>query len=127
MTLTGLAIRKHTTVFVLVLFIAIMGLASYFSLPREAAPDVKIPFMIVTTVYPGVAPEDIETLITREIEQELKNLKDVKEITSSSSESFSVIAIEFEPEVENWTLHSRKSRTRSIWQSRTFRRTLRTR
>ena len=100
MSITGLAIRKYTTVFVLVVFIIIMGLTSYFQLPREAAPDVKIPFMIVTTIYPGVSPEDIETLITREIEQELKNLKDVKEITSSSSESFSVIAIEFEPDVD---------------------------
>ncbi|MFC1552544.1 efflux RND transporter permease subunit, partial [Candidatus Latescibacterota bacterium] len=59
-----------------------------------------IPYMIVSTVYPGVAPSDIENLITRPIEQELKSLKDVREITSSSSESFSVIAIEFEPTVD---------------------------
>ncbi len=100
MSITGFAIRKYTTVFVLITFIAVTGMVSYFSLPREAAPDVKIPFMIVTTIYPGVAPEDIETLITREIEQELKNIKDVKEISSSSSESVSNIAIEFEPEVD---------------------------
>ncbi len=100
MSITGYAIKKYTTVFVLIVFIIIAGLMSYFSLPREAAPDVKIPFMIVTTLYPGVSPEDIETLITREIEQELKNIKDVKEISSSSSESFSVISIEFEPDVD---------------------------
>ncbi len=100
MSITGYAIKKSTTVFVLIVFIIIAGLMSYFSLPREAAPDVKIPFMIVTTLYPGVSPEDIETLITREIEQELKNIKDVKEISSSSSESFSVISIEFEPDVD---------------------------
>jgi len=100
MSITGLALRKSTTVLVMIVFILIMGLQSYLTLPREAAPDVKIPFMIVTTVYPGVAPEDIENLITRPIEQELKTLKDVKEISSSSSESFSVIAIEFEPDVD---------------------------
>ena len=100
MSITGIAIRKYTTVYVLIAFLTIMGMVSYISLPREAAPDVKIPYMIVTTVYPGVSPEDIETLITREIEQELKNLKDVEEITSSSSESYSVIAIEFEPDVD---------------------------
>jgi len=100
MSITGFAIRKYTTVFVLIAFITVTGFVSYFSLPREAAPDIKIPFMIVTTIYPGVAPEDIETLVTREIEQELKTIKDVKEITSSSSESFSVISIEFEPEVD---------------------------
>ena len=100
MSLTGLAIRKHTTVFVLVIFITIMGIVSYISLPREAAPDVKIPYMIISTIYPGVSPEDVETLVTREIEQKLKNLKDVEEITSSSSEGFSVIAIEFDPDVD---------------------------
>ena len=53
MTITGLAIRKYTTVFVLVAFIVIMGMASYFSLPREATPDIKIPYMIV--VPKGIA------------------------------------------------------------------------
>ncbi|MFC1485817.1 efflux RND transporter permease subunit [Candidatus Latescibacterota bacterium] len=100
MSLTGLAVRKSTTVLVLILFIFIAGLQSYFTLPREAAPDVKIPYMIVTTVYPGVSPADIENLVTRPIEQQLKTLAGVREITSSSSESFSMIAIEFEPSVD---------------------------
>ncbi len=100
MSLTGLAVRKSRAVMVLGVFIVVAGGVSYVTLPREAAPDVKIPYMIVTTVYPGVAPEDIEGLVTRRIEQELKSLKDVKEITSSSAESVSSIAIEFEPEVD---------------------------
>ncbi|MFC1607777.1 efflux RND transporter permease subunit [Candidatus Latescibacterota bacterium] len=100
MSLTGLAIRKYTTVFVLITFIVIVGVISYINIPREMFPDIKIPFMMVTTVYPGVSPEDMETLVTREIEQELKNLTDVREITSSSAEGFSMIAIEFEPDVD---------------------------
>jgi multidrug efflux pump len=99
MSITGFSVKKSTTVFVLTIFVVIMGLISYFSMPRESAPDVKIPFMIVTTVYPGVAPADIENLITRRIEKELKGLSGVKEINSSSSESFSMISIEFEPDV----------------------------
>lgn len=100
MSITGFAVKKSTTVMVLTVFIFVAGLVSYVTLPREAAPDVKIPFMIVTTVYPGVAPEDIESLVTRKIEQELKSLKSVKEITSSSSESVSSIAVEFDPDVD---------------------------
>ncbi len=100
MSITGYAIKKSTTVFVLIVFIFLMGMTSYLSLPRELAPEIEIPYMIVTTIYAGVPPADIENLITRPIEQELKTLKDVKEITSSSSESFSVIAIEFEPDVD---------------------------
>ncbi|MFC1508965.1 efflux RND transporter permease subunit [Candidatus Omnitrophota bacterium] len=100
MSITGLAIRKYTTVFVLIIFIAVAGIVSYISIPRELFPDIPIPYMIVTTVYPGVSPEDIEKLITREIEQELKNVKDLKELTSSSSEGISFINIEFEPNVD---------------------------
>lgn len=111
MSLTGIAIKKSTTVMVMVVFIIIAGLTSYFSLPREATPDVKIPYMIITTVYPGVAPADIENLITRKIEKELKNLKDVKEIASSSSESFSVISVEFDPKVDlNFALQQTKDK-----------------
>lgn len=100
MSITGLSVKKSTTVIVLAIFLLVMGMVSYVSLPREAVPDVKIPFMIVTTVYTGVSPEDIESLVTRKIEQELKSLEDVKEITSSSSESISQIAIEFDPKVD---------------------------
>lgn len=100
MSITGLSVKKSTSVLVMTVFFIVAGLVSYFSIPREATPDVKIPFMIVTSVYPGVAPEDVENLITRPIEQQLKTLSDVKEITSSSSESFSMIAIEFDPKVD---------------------------
>jgi multidrug efflux pump len=99
MSITGLAIKKHTTVLVMVAFVIIMGIISYITLPRESAPDVKIPFMIISTVYVGVAPSDMENLVTRHIEKELKGISGVKEILSSSSEGFSLISVEFEPEV----------------------------
>ncbi|MFA6473212.1 MAG: efflux RND transporter permease subunit, partial [Candidatus Latescibacterota bacterium] len=100
MSITGFSVKKSTTILVMTVFFVVAGLVSYFSIPREATPDVKIPFMIVTSVYPGVAPEDVENLITRPIETQLKTLSDVKEITSSSSESFSMIAVEFDPKVD---------------------------
>ncbi|MDP2983504.1 MAG: efflux RND transporter permease subunit [Candidatus Latescibacter sp.] len=99
MSITGLSIRKHTTVLVLVTFVIVMGLVSYITLPRESAPDIKIPFMIISTVYAGVAPSDMENLVTRHIEKELKGISGIKEILSSSSEGFSLISVEFEPEV----------------------------
>jgi multidrug efflux pump subunit AcrB len=64
-------------------------------LPREAAPDITIPYVFVSTVYPGVAPEDIEKSITIPIEKKLKGLEAVKKITSSSTEGISSIVIEF--------------------------------
>ena len=63
-----------TTVVVGVLAILILGFSAYTSLPREAAPDITIPVVIVTTVYPGVSPEDIETLVTVPMERKLKEV-----------------------------------------------------
>ncbi|MCP4604195.1 MAG: efflux RND transporter permease subunit [Proteobacteria bacterium] len=100
MKITQTALKFSTTVYVLVLCIVIIGAVSYRSLPLEASPEVKLPIMLVSTVYPGVSPEDMERLVTNVIERELKDLKDVKEMTSSSSESVSVVNIEFESGVD---------------------------
>src|SRR5690606_16513710 len=67
-------------------------------LPREAAPDVKIPFVTITTPYPGVSPKDIESLVTIPLENELSGIKDIKAITSTSAEGISIVNLEFEPE-----------------------------
>ena len=62
MIISDLAVRKRTSVVVLAFVIAISGIVAYYSLPREAAPDITIPYVFVLTNYPGVAPEDIEGL-----------------------------------------------------------------
>jgi multidrug efflux pump subunit AcrB len=82
-------------VVVLAIIIIIFGQLAYNSLPREAAPDITIPYIFVMTSYPGVAPEDMEQSITIPIEKKLKGLEAVKEIRSSSTEGMSSIVIEF--------------------------------
>ncbi|HCO92580.1 MAG TPA: hypothetical protein DIU00_01290, partial [Phycisphaerales bacterium] len=77
MLLTDLAIKNRTTVAVLGLLIILMGGYSYLTLPREAAPDIPIPFILVTTIYEGVSPEDIETSVTMKIEKELNGIRGV--------------------------------------------------
>lgn len=99
MRLTSLAIKNSITVFILVFIAFVIGLQSYFSLPREGAPDIQIPIVVVSTPYFGVASKDIETLVTIPLEKKLKELSDVKEITSTSAESASAITIEFEPDI----------------------------
>ena len=100
MIISNAAIRHRTTVFVLMIIIVIMGVTAYYEMPRESEPDITIPFMNVITVYPGVAPGDVETLLTIPIENELKNLSDVEKISSVSGEGVSVITIEFQPSVD---------------------------
>ena len=100
MILSDAAIKNRATVVVLTALIVITGVYSYIVLPREAAPDVPIPFVIVTTAYEGVSPQDIESSVTIKIENELSGLKGLKKITSSSSEGMSSVLIEFLPNIE---------------------------
>lgn len=96
MKISNVAIDNKTSVFILVFIISIMGLISYINLPRESSPDISIPLVIVSTPYIGVSPEDIESLITQPIEKEINAISEVKEITSSSYEGYSIIRVEFE-------------------------------
>ncbi len=100
MLITDLAIKNRTTVAVLGLIIILLGGYSYLSLPREAFPDIPIPHIMVTTIYEGVSPEDIETSVTMEIEKELNGIRGTKEIRSSSAEGISMIDVEFNPDVK---------------------------
>ncbi len=93
--ITATAVRKRISVVVLAFLIIILGSAAYYSLPRESTPDITIPYIFITTPYPGVAPEDIETSITIPIEKKLKGLDAVKHIQSSSTEGMSSIVVEF--------------------------------
>ncbi len=99
MLITDVAIRNRTTVAVLGLIIVVLGVYSYLTLPREAFPDIPIPYILVTTIYEGVSPEDVETSVTMKIEKELNGIRGVKEIRSSSAEGMSMIGVEFTPDV----------------------------
>jgi CzcA family heavy metal efflux pump len=100
MIVNHLALKRQITVLVLLVFILVAGGYSYMTLPRESAPDITIPVIFVTTVYEGVAPQDMEKLITIPIERRLKGLSDVEEIRSTSSEGISHVAIKFLPKVD---------------------------
>ncbi|MBD3346507.1 MAG: MMPL family transporter, partial [Chitinivibrionales bacterium] len=95
-----LSVNKRIAVFTMALLILTMGLISYMGLPRESTPEIKQPYIFVTTVYPGVGAKDVETLVTRPIEQEIDGIEGIKEITSSTQQSLSMIIIEFTSDVE---------------------------
>ncbi|MDH3495519.1 MAG: efflux RND transporter permease subunit [Gemmatimonadota bacterium] len=94
--LSSFAVDHPTMVLVLTFIVLVMGLSAYVTVPKESSPEIVVPNIIVNTVYSGVAPKDIETLITRPIEEELNTIGDVKEITSVSTEGYSSINVEFE-------------------------------
>ncbi|MBU0567640.1 efflux RND transporter permease subunit, partial [bacterium] len=100
MIITDTAIKHRITVYALIVIITIIGSYSYLTLPREAAPDITIPFIVVSTDYEGVSPADIETLVTRPIEKKLAGLSSVQEMRSVSAEGHSTITVEFSTEVD---------------------------
>jgi len=91
-------VTHPTTIAIAAVCVFVFGLNSYLSLPRESSPDITIPVVIVSTPYVGVSPEDIESLITVPMENELSSLKNVKEMRSTSAEGISIVVIEFEPD-----------------------------
>lgn len=96
---TSWAIDNKTSIYVLTMFITLLGLYSYQTIPKEQFPEIVIPTILVNTVYPGTSPEDIENLVTRPIEKQLKGVSGVKKITSNSLQDYSSIAIEFNTDV----------------------------
>ena len=100
MILNQLALKRQVTVLALLVIIVVAGLYCYVTLPRESFPDITIPYVFVTTTYEGVAPEDMEKLITIPIERKLKGIDDVEEIRSTSAEGISTVAIKFLPKVD---------------------------
>jgi multidrug efflux pump len=99
MKLTELTIKNRTVIIVLAAILIIAGAFSYSSIPKETNPSVEIPIFIVNTIYPGISPSDMESLVTQPIERELQGINGVKEIRSTTTESFSSVIVEFELDV----------------------------
>jgi multidrug efflux pump subunit AcrB len=97
---TSWAIDNRTSVYVLTAFISLLGFFNYVMIPKEQFPEVVIPYIMVNTPYPGTSPEDMENLVTRPIEKQLKSISDVKNISSNSVQDFSSIVVEFTTEIE---------------------------
>ncbi|HMS34366.1 MAG TPA: efflux RND transporter permease subunit [Ignavibacteria bacterium] len=100
MNISKIAVNNSVTIYILVVIIVLFGAFSYSSIPKESAPSITIPNIFVSTLYFGVSPKDMENLVTQEIEKEVKGIKDVKKVTSVSQESFSLVNIEFNPDVK---------------------------
>lgn len=99
-SLTTASIKNRNTVVLLTIVLAIYGLFTYIQLPKESFPDIKIPQIFVKTVYPGNPPVDMENLITRPLEKEIKTIKGVKEVSSVSSQDNSDIIVEFKSDYD---------------------------
>jgi multidrug efflux pump len=92
---TSWSIDNRTSIFIITVLITLTGIMSYNSLPKEQFPDVVVPTIFVSTIYPGASPTDMEQLVTKPIEKQLKGITGVKKVTSSSVQDFSNVIVEF--------------------------------
>ena len=100
MKITNLSIKYRTAVAVFTLILAIGGLTSYLTIPKESAPSIEFPQIVVTSIYPGASPSDVESTVTQLIEQEVSSINGIDEMRSTSSEGVSTIVVEFTPDVD---------------------------
>ncbi len=97
--LSSWAINNKTTIYVMISMILILGISAYNSMPREDFPEIKETKIYISSIYPGNTAEDVEKLITDPIEDKIKTVSNVVEVTSTSQEDYSIIIVEFDENI----------------------------
>ncbi|WP_046745679.1 efflux RND transporter permease subunit [Kordia zhangzhouensis] len=105
--LSSWAIDNPTIIYIIMGLLLVLGLTAYFSMPRENFPEIKETKIYISTVYRGNTAEDIEKLIVDPLEDRIKNVSNVVEVTSTSQEDYGIIVVEFD---ENITVEAAKQK-----------------
>jgi multidrug efflux pump subunit AcrB len=100
--LTSWSVTNKTAVYLIILFVTIWGASKFVTTPKEQFPDIVIPTIYIQTIYVGNSPKDVENLVTKPIEKQIKSITGAKinKITSTSQQDYSAIVIEFDTEVK---------------------------
>ena len=93
------SVRKPYTVIVAVVMVLVLGFVSWGKMTTDLLPDISLPYLVVMTSYSGGSPEEVETLVTKPVEQAMATLENISNITSVSSQNQSVVMLEFEDDV----------------------------
>ncbi len=99
---TSWAINNKTSIYLLIVFVSILGIYQFVTTPKEQFPDIVVPTIYVQTTYVGNSPSDMENLVTRPIEKQIKGITGAKinKLTSTSVQDYSAIIVEFETNVQ---------------------------
>ena len=98
------SVKKPLTVFVVVLAVIVLGAVSYLKMTPDLIPNMDFPYVIIVTTDPGASPEAVESDITKPMEQSMATLDQIKEVTSTSKNSVSMVLLEFEDGVNMDTI-----------------------
>src|ERR1700754_4027953 len=91
------AIKRRKVVLGVTLVACLFGIVAYLSMPREAQPDIKLPYIFLAVPFPGVSPEDAERLLVKPLEVQLQTIKGVKHMNSIARQNTAVVTLEFDP------------------------------
>ncbi|SKA15315.1 efflux RND transporter permease subunit [Sediminibacterium ginsengisoli] len=99
---TTWSIKNKTSIYLMMLFVSLAGIFQFVTLPKEQFPDIVIPTIYVQTIYVGNSPKDIENLVTRPIEKQIKGITGakIKKFTSTSQQDYSAVIVEFDTDVK---------------------------
>src|SRR6188474_2460354 len=99
---TSWSIDNSTAIYIIAVLITIYGLIKFNTMPKEQFPDIVVPTISIATVYVGNSPKDIENLVTRPIEKQLKGISGAKvnKVQSTSQADYSLIVVEFDTDVK---------------------------
>ena len=98
------SVKKAMTVFVAVIAVLVLGVVAYLRMTPDLLPNMDFPYVVIMTTYPGASPEKVEAEITRPLEQSMSTLEHIVEVTSTSSEHYSMVMLEFEESVNMDTI-----------------------
>lgn len=94
--LSKISVKKPMTVLVAVVLVLVLGIVSFFKMTPDLLPNMDFPYAVIMTTYAGQTPETVETTVSKPLEQSMSAIDGVKEITSTSSDNYSLLMIEFE-------------------------------
>ena len=98
------SVKKPLTVFVAVIAVIVLGIVAYLNMTPDLLPNMNFPYVMIMTTYPGATPEKVEAEITKPLEQSMSTLEHIKEVSSTSSENYSMVMLEFEDSVNMDTI-----------------------
>ncbi len=98
------SVKKPFTVFVAVIAVLVLGVVSYLNMTPDLLPNMDFPYVMIMTTYPGASPEKVEAEVTRPLEQSMSTLEHIVEVSSTSSENYSMVMLEFEESVNMDTI-----------------------
>src|SRR5687767_10074140 len=90
------AIDNRISIYIFTIIITLAGLSAYENLPKESFPEIKIPKFYISVVYPGTSPSNMENLVAKPLEKQLKAVSGIKKMTSQSFQDYCTVVVEFD-------------------------------